>query len=47
LAILAIFAKDDVQHSVKHKIDFDKLKLISNEKTFVLDVNVDSVLSSI
>jgi hypothetical protein len=28
-----IVSKDDVQHSVKHKIDFDELKWIFKQKT--------------
>jgi len=42
LSPLAILINDDAHHSVKFKLDFDKLKSISNYKiTWVLDGGVD------
>jgi hypothetical protein len=33
VALLAILTKDDVQHHVKHKLDFDEQNKFLNKKT--------------
>lgn len=33
IVLKPIVSRNDVQHNVKHKFDFDELKLISKQKT--------------